>query len=269
MSKDVTWRTPKTRLFSIPLPAETRTYKPVGHKELADTTLEAIHKAGFKLDKQEYSSAREGMVANARYTISDVADSEMQLEIGWQNSYDKTLSLKFAVGTRIMICENGCVSGDLGSFAKKHVGEVQLFAPSEMMESIKKASDTFETIQKQRDMMKMIECSKRTQAELLGRMFLEQEIINSSQLNIVKQELKHPTHDYKCENSMWELYNHTTFAMKNLHPRLWLDAHIKVHKFFNSIEPAVKPIITTSPITTTDPAQIDLEDAILQVDGRD
>jgi len=91
------------KLFSAELPAETRTYKPVHHKELSDVTLEAIHSAGFKLGKHRYSSAKDGAVANGRYVITDVADEEMQLEIGWQNSYDKSLSLKFAIGTRILV----------------------------------------------------------------------------------------------------------------------------------------------------------------------
>jgi hypothetical protein len=90
-------------LINAPVPAQTRTYKPVSHKQLMDLTLESIHQAGFKLDKEDYTMAREGNVANGRYTIKDVSDSEMQLQIGWQNSYDKSLSLKFAIGTQIFI----------------------------------------------------------------------------------------------------------------------------------------------------------------------
>ena len=102
----------KDILLNAEIPQQTRTYKPVTHGELIDLTLNGIEKAGFKLDKELYSTARDGSIANGRFTISNVMDSEMQLEVGWQNSYDKSLSLKFAIGTRIMICQNGCVSGD-------------------------------------------------------------------------------------------------------------------------------------------------------------
>ena len=171
-----TYRVPEATLFATPLPMETRTYKPVSHKEIADTTLESIHKAGFKLDKQEYSSAQDGMIANARYTISDVADSEMQLEIGWQNSYNKKLTLKFAIGTRIFICQNGCVSGDMGAFKRKHTGDVVDFAPSAIIKAIERSGDTFKDIQYQRDLMKDIETTRQVQAELLGRMFIEHDL---------------------------------------------------------------------------------------------
>ena len=101
MSK--TYQTNKYFLTGAEIPAETKSYKPVSHSQLIDITLESIHQAGFQLDKEFYSTAKDGNVANAKYTISNVADKEMQLKIGWQNSYDKSLSLKWALGTRIFI----------------------------------------------------------------------------------------------------------------------------------------------------------------------
>lgn len=232
MARDISWRVPKRRLFSTPLPEETRTYKPISHKELADVTVKAIKDAGFTIGLQEYFSAREGLVANARYTIKDVADEDMQLEIGWQNSYDKTLSLKFAIGTRIMICENGCVSGDFGAFSKKHMGDIKIFAPEEMATSIKEAAKFFATMKNEKDSMKEIIITNREKAEIVGRLFLEKNLIGSTQLNIIKDEINKPTYDYMCTGSLWELYQYVTFSMKEIHPRLWMDDHINVHKFF-------------------------------------
>ena len=265
-----TWLTPKSRLFMAPLPVETRTYKPVSHRELSDVTLEAIHDAGFKLGTHKYTSAKEGLIANGRYTITDVADSEMQLEIGWQNSYDKSLSLKFAIGTRIMICDNGCVSGDLGSFKKKHMGEVKEYAPSQIAEEIKKAGETFRLIQNQREEMKLFEVDDRTRAELVGRMFIEQDLISSTQMNIIKRELKDPTFDYASKNSLWELYQHTTFAMRELHPSLWMQNHMKIHDFFSkdsSFTPILSCVdfeeVATTDVKTSfkDPRQTSILDA--------
>jgi hypothetical protein len=227
-----TYKTAKEELLKATLPQETKTYKPVSHLELIDLTLNSIHKAGFILDSEHYTSARDGNVANGRFTIKNVADSEMQLQIGWQNSYDKSLSLKFAIGTKILICENGCVSGDYGAFKKKHVGEVQTFTPQAIVEYIKRAGEGFKRIQKEREVMKSIEIDTRTKAELIGRMFVEEQFIKSTQLNIIMNELKNPTHDYKAPNSLWELYNFTTFAMKQIHPSLWMDNHIDAHSFF-------------------------------------
>jgi hypothetical protein len=222
----------KNQMLAAPVPQETRTYKPVSHKELMDLTLESIYQSGFALKKEYYSVAREGNVATAHYTISNVADNEMNLQIVWQNSYDKSLSLKFALGTSIIVCSNGMVTGDYGSFKKKHMGEIQSFTPTAITDYIKDGGTVFRQIQEQRDTLKEVEISEQAQAELLGRLFIEQDLITSTQLNIVKRELKNPTYNYGADGSMWELYNHLTFAMKKSHPSDWLNDHINLHEFF-------------------------------------
>lgn len=219
-------------LRAIPLPKETRTYKPVSHSQLIDLTLESIHSAGFELSSSQYTSARDGKVANGKFAIKNVADKEMQLQIGWQNSYDKSLSLKFAIGTKIFICSNGCVNGDYGAFKKKHQGEVKEFAPKAIIDYIKRAGDAFTRMQEEREAMKEIEVTRRVQAELIGRMIVENKFIESTQLNIIRDELEHPSHDYGAPGSLWELYQFTTFAMKEVHPSLWMSNHIDAHEFF-------------------------------------
>jgi len=232
MARDVSWRTPKRRLFSTPVPPETRTYKPVSHKQLAKATLKAISDAGFELGVEEYYSSKEGQVATARYTINNVKDEDMQLEIGWQNSYDKTLSLKFAIGTRIMICENGCVSGNFGSFARKHMADIQTFAPEEMKEAILNAARVFDRMVEDKEMMKRHTIGEERQLELAGKLFFQNDAFGSTQMNIVAEQLKRPSFDYGAHGSIWEIYQYITYSMKELHPRLWMEAHIEVHKFF-------------------------------------
>lgn len=242
------FNTTKELMMNTPVPVQTRTYKPVSHSQLIDLTLNSIEKAGFALDKETYSAAADGQVANGRFSISNVADSEMQLQIGWQNSYNKQLTLKFAIGTRIFICQNGCVSGDFGTFKKKHVGEIQSFTPQAITDYIKSAGETFTIMQKQRDEMKQVEITKRVKAELIGRMILEEQFITSTQLNIMSRELKAPTHDYGAPDSLWELYNYTTFAMKQSHPANWMDSHIKAHRFFVNETGTISPNVEVSAV---------------------
>lgn len=259
MKEDI-YKIEERELISTPLPEQTATYKPVGHQQLIDLTLESIYQAGFEIAKKEYRSSKGGQIANARYVIKNVADDEMQLMVGFQNSYDKSLSVKWAIGTQIMICSNGCVSGDFGAFKRKHTGDVQTFTPQHIVEHIKHAGDTFRQIQNEREQMKEIEISKRTMAELIGRMIIEEEIIQSTQLNIIEREMKHPTYEYGNPNSLWTLYQYTTFAMKELHPFLWMNSHLRAHRFFTEaagiIHSEPKITIPVSPIVA--PNQLDL-----------
>jgi len=258
MSKSQVYTVPKSALISTTIPAETRTYKPVSHGQLIDLTLESIYQSGFALESERYSMARDGNIANGQFMIRNIADSEMQLQIGWQNSYDKSLTLKFALGVHIFICQNGCVSGDMGAFKKKHQGTIQTFTPNAISEYIRTAGDVFVQMQHSRDSMKNIELDKRTTAEIIGRMYIEQDFIESTQLNIIKRELAKPTHDYGANSSLWELYQFATFAMKNIHPSEWMDSHIDAHAFFTEIAEVV-------PTKLILPAKIEVDDRIKQL----
>ena len=241
-------------LVAVKLPAQTNRYKPVSHAQLIDTTLNSIEQSGFKLDRQTYTWAGDGQVANGRYTISNVADSEMQIQIGWQNSYNKQVSLKFAIGIHVFICSNGMVNGDMGTFKRKHVGDIQEFTPQSITEYIKSAGDSFREMQIQRELMKQVELTKRQQGELIGRMIVEEGFISSSELNIIRKELQHPTHNYGAENSLWELYQHTTFSLKETHPINWMTDHMSAHSFFVNAQGELitqrKPAIISVPQLT-------------------
>jgi len=242
-----TYKTTKQILIATPLPEQTRTYKPVAHGQLMDLTLEGIHKAGFELDKELYSCAKGGNVANGKYLIKSVDDKEMQLQILWQNSYDKTLRLLFAIGANVLVCTNGMVSfRSANSFRRKHMGEIQVLTPHIISEYIKEAGEAFVTLQLDRDIMKSVEIDRRITAELVGRMYLENQFIESTQLNIIKRELDKPTFDYNSPHSLWELYQYTTFAIGGIHPTRWMQDHIEAHEFFvnaASIITGNKPII--------------------------
>jgi len=246
----LTYNTTKQLLIEKPIPAQTRTYKPISHEQLIDLTLNSIIGAGFTLDSESYSSAREGDVANGKFMLRNVADKEMQIQVAFQNSYDKSLSLKYAIGARVFICKNGMVHGDLGAFKKKHQGEIQEFTPKTITEYIKKAGDIFTQMQKERDKMKEVQISKRIKAELIGRALIEEEFITSTQLNLINKSFYVPEFDYGAKDSLWELYQFTTQAMKDIHPTLWMENHMKAHKFFVNESGEVAQIVEGVPIVS-------------------
>lgn len=232
MAETTTYRTPKRRLFAVPVPEETRTYKPVSYKELAKTTIESIRDAGFELDKEYYYSLQDGQVATGRYTIRDISDEDMQLEIAWQNSYNKRVTVKFAIGTRIFVCDNGCVSGDFGSFARRHISDVQDYAPEEIRRAILDARTVFDSMKAEKDEMKRAYIGKTRQYELLGKLFGVNKNISTRDVGKIKEEIDNPTHHYGAPETIWELYQYVTYVIKHIHPTLWMDTHIEIHNFF-------------------------------------
>lgn len=219
-------------LKRISLPEETDTYKPISHASLIELVEESVLQVGFNIHNSVFKAAKDGNVATAEYTIHDIRDDEMSLMIGWQNSYDKSATLKFAIGAHIFICSNGCISSDFGAFKHKHTGGVQILTPTIITSYIETASEVFSNLQRSRDEMKKTQIDKRRAAELIGRMVLEDGIINPTQMNIIGRELKRPSFDYKSEGSLWQLYQYTTHALKTDHPSTWMQSHLLAHDFF-------------------------------------
>ena len=234
MSK-TTFDTTERFLRDVAIPEQTLTYKPILHGDLIDLTRQGIREAGFTIERESYSMAADGKIANGRYTIADIRDEEMQIQIAWQNSYNKQITLKWAIGIHVFICGNGCVSGDMGSFKRKHTGDIQELTPKWISEYISTASGVFAEMQIIREQMKLVYVGLDTSAEILGKLFFVEDVLYSTQMNILKKELKNATHNYGAPESLWELYNFVTFSLSSIHPSEWMESHEKVHKYFLGI----------------------------------
>jgi hypothetical protein len=125
---------------------------------------------------------------------------------------------------------NGVVTGDMGSWGRKHLGTADVETVKTIIDQISNANVYFDRIVNDKDIMKKITLSERKQAEMLGVLFAEYEILTTEQMSTVKQQMDKPSYDYNCEvNSLWAFYNHVTYALKKAHPRNWMDDQRKFH----------------------------------------
>lgn len=229
----------QTILSKLPLPPATDSYHPMSHKQVIALTMEALKQSDLRVISSEYVAARSGKQGMGIYHITGAEDKEMGIRLAWQNSYDKSLALKWAIGANVFVCGNGMFVGDKdfgGTFKRKHTGEIIEDYRQHCGMYVNEAGKLFNKLVIDRERLKEITVTKRTCAELVGRMFLEESIITSTQLNIIKRELEKPSFDYGkgTKGSAWALYNHTTLALKEAHPELYMTQHTDVHNFFTN-----------------------------------
>jgi hypothetical protein len=227
-------KTAYERMVVAPLPERTDSYTPIAHGLIDQKTREVLMEMNFKITATYYRSSTDGLVAQAEYHLEYGNDSEMGLMVAWQNSYNKAVSFKYAVGAHVFVCANGCVAGDLGAYRRKHTGS----ADHESLEIIKTyllgAKRIFDKLVKDKEHLKQINLNQRKMAELMGRMFIEKELVTSTQLNIMKREFEKPTHDYGVPTcNAWNLYNLATYAFKEDNPKNWMKRHVDLHEFFH------------------------------------
>jgi hypothetical protein len=226
--------TTKDLLIKAPVPKATVSYVPVPHKEMINMTLEQLDKQGLKVLSETYNIARDGRQGMGFYEIGTNLDADMRIRVGWHNSYDKSMPVRWAIGAHIIVCSNGMVKGDIGQFKRKHTGTVLEEYKEQARIHIESAGEMFQSLVNDREKLKNIELTKRTSAELIGRMFLEEDILTATQIGIIKRELENPSYNYNADGTAWQLYNHVTVALKEEHPQRFMNSHIEHHKFFTN-----------------------------------
>lgn len=214
-------------LCLLPIPEETNTYTPISHKEIIESIKEQLDKKGFSIRTSNYKSDASGQKLIGLYGIEH-SDSELNLMMGFRNSYDKTMSAGIVLGAQVIVCENGMISGDI-RVVRKHSGEANIIINTGILESINRFEEEFRTMQTDRDLMKDITLNIQQKAEALGRMYIEKGIISQTQLGAIKNEFS-DSKDFR-DNTLWSFYNNITESLKSEHPSTYIEKHIKLHHF--------------------------------------
>lgn len=257
----------KEFLVAAPLPTyEGDTYTVIPHEFVIQETVKNLAAQGFKVKQELYRCNQNANIAQGIYHLDYADDPEMGMMFAWSNSYDKSMRFKCAIGGYVFICSNGMVSGDMGTWGRKHTGS----ADSETIETIQgqigKAKQYYKQLVHDKETMKDIMISETVRAQLIGRLYLEEDLLNTEQLTLIKHQIHTPKYDYNADpKSLWTLYNHITLSLHKAHPKDWLDHQRLVHWFFTQeygikplvleeIEPTVVTEVTPEVVQITQPA---------------
>lgn len=209
----------------------TESYTAITHKEIIDLVEETCEQLGIEIVDEQFYGVKDNKIAEGHYTLG-FSDDEMSLQFVWQNSTNKQVSFKCALGLSVSICSNGSVFGDLGAFKRVHTGDADEDAHTQITTMLVNAEKTFNELVNLREVMKANLIEKERAYELCGVMFFEK-MISSDQINIIRDEFEKPSFDYGAEGSVWEFWQHITHSFKAVSPRNYLTNQIKVGNFLN------------------------------------
>jgi hypothetical protein len=93
-----------------------------------------------------------------------------------------------------------------------------------------------------KNLMKDIKMNKRKQAQLLGILFAEYQILTTEQASIVRSQMDKPSHVFEDSSSLWAFYNYVTIALQSSHPKTWMEDQRVLHYFISSVNNFSKPL---------------------------
>jgi len=272
--KDCTW----DYLTGIPLPVHADTYTVISHENVMDYTKTALINAGFTIEREEYRATADGQIAQGVYRLHYGTDQELSMMLAWTNSYNKQVRFKCGVGAYINTNGTVMVCGDMGNWARKHTGTADTETIATITDQVTNAHMYYNQLVSDKNIMQTISMTKRKQAQLLGILFAEYQILTTEQASIVRQQMDKPSYVFADNNSLWAFYNYVTLALQQSHPKTWMEDQRILHYFINSVnnfpvcsQPAQVPveevIVTEDIVDTIDPNQISLLDQIADMEA--
>ena len=264
----------KTTLLNVPLPNHGATYTVISHKFVMDTVEKELQARGYVIKEEVYRATSNGQIATGAYELNHNSDPELSLMFAWTNSYNKQVKFRAVTGAKILANGSYMILGEQGSWIRKHTGTADKEAEQSIIDQITHANLYYNKLSEHKNKMKNMSLTTRQQANLLGVLFAEYNVLSSEQANYVKNQMKSPSYFYANGNdTLWAFYNHITGSLQEAHPKTWLEdqriVHYLITNEFNLVDPVVTNVVEVveneEPIS--DDNQINLLDSIAECEA--
>ena len=253
--------TTKANLISVPLPNHGTTYTVISHQFVIDYAYQALGAAGFGIVDEEYRCTADGQIAQGIYKLHFNSDPELSMMFAWTNSYNKQVKFKCVVGAYINNSGSVMISGEVGSWVRKHTGTADTEVKDTIDTYISNAYMYYNQLCADKAAMEVVSLNKRKQSQLLGVLFAEYEILTTEQASMIRDQMKRPQQVFKNTDSLWAFYNFVTNSLQTSHPKTWMEDQRILHYFIGTIcdfsapvQPVSAPVAVVStpvdPLTT-------------------
>jgi hypothetical protein len=271
----------KAHLISVPLPNHAATYTVISHQFVIDYAYQALANAGFGIVEEEYRCTADGQIAQGIYKLQFMSDPELSMMFAWTNSYNKQVKFKCVVGAYINNTGSVMISGEVGSWVRKHMGTADTETKDTIDKYISNAHMYYDQLCLDKATMEGVTLNTRKQAQLLGVLFAEYGILTTEQASMVRDQMKKPVHVFADSSSLWAFYNYVTVALQLSHPKTWMEDQRILHYFISTIgnfnkpaAPVQVPVIAVPEPEVVDPlyaipGQTNILDQIAEVTGDD
>lgn len=210
-------------------------HKPVAHAALVDAIHQQIDQRGFRVTKEQFAIGAKGA---ALFGVIDLAPvqgglvlTERGMSFGFRNSIDQSMGIQGVAGTRVFVCDNLALSGDLFAIKRKNTTGLDLLKA--MVDAFEKFLTHSSTLDQE---------IMRLQATVIADAVAKEVIFDAFNQGVVPVKLfddvsklyfRATDETPDCQaRSLWGLHNAFTRAMKELSPVRSFGATVALGKLF-------------------------------------
>ncbi len=207
-------------LAEVEVPPATRTWVPIQHTTVLNTTVATLKDAGYAVAKQRLALSSNGTRFFGVLDLTNelTQDGIVTLAVGIRSSYDKTFPLGFVAGTRVFVCDNLAFAADL-MVKRKHSLHGAVHFGNDIANAVMQLGSFQENEAKRITLMQETSLSDERAESLMLRACLAKQIVAQRQLPTVWNEWREPRHEVFQPRTAWSLMNAFTATLNGLQDR--------------------------------------------------
>lgn len=225
----------RREVYDVPTPAGTETWFPLAHAGLIYEVESQLHSAGFNLTAEHHALSRQGRRYFGLFEVN--APGRLFREYGWvvgiRNSHDKTYPAGLVAGSRVFICDNLAFGGEV-RISRKHTKFAARDLRHLTARAVGQLGDHFHRIDERIAAYRGRRITN-PQAHDLVIKATDCNAITPSQIPVVLEEWRKPSHDDFLPRNAWSLFNAATEAMKGINPNTIVNRTQALHGLFDGL----------------------------------
>jgi len=224
-------RISREELAALPVPEETRTFKPISHSALIEKIIETLWYRRMNIVRDEYAVSQDGMKLFGLLEM-DLEYKGVRFAIGIRNSNDKSMRVAMVAGYKVTVCDNMMLQGDFQPLLAKHSKNFALedglsIACDRIQRNIGRLHQ--EINQKQEQTIE-----SQYAKSLLYTAFTDGRFPISLFRAVHREFFVAPSHEEFKSSTMWSLENAFTTSFKKLNPVSQFEMTARLGKFLSA-----------------------------------
>jgi len=199
----------------VALPERTKSYSPVGHRQLVDMVRQNVEGAGLSITSEQHGlwGGGERYFGVMGVQKEGLGLEDFQFVIGLRNSYDKSLPAGVCSGKSVFVCDNLAFSGTF-NFGRKHGSMIWDFLPAIIHDAINKIVEGWDFDVKRVEAYKNTGICDSQAHDLIVRAYREHNILTKKMVAEVIDQWHSPNHPEFADRNLWSLENDFTECLK-------------------------------------------------------
>jgi hypothetical protein len=204
-------RVERDELQAVPCPEAEGRWRPVPHHVVLDYAQTALIDAGYGIEKSELGLSKDDARFFGTLTLKAPLANGVNLAVGIRSSTDKSISLQWACGSRVFVCDNLAFSSSV-VIARKHTTHGVDRYQEAICKAVSELNDYRDYERFRIAQMQQTPLTDEQAESLLLRAF-EVGIIGPRALPVAIEEWRKPSFPEFEERNAWRVYNALTFAL--------------------------------------------------------